>query len=170
MIKQTSERWHSGASTSHSAIPAALRPWLFARGSLTRKLRMHCAGKVTVRVLAHGWGMARYSERQALGIGAHETAFVREVELACAGRPVVYARTVIPVTTIAKRRRLTRIGNRSLGDVLFADRTMRRGGLAVARLAQANSGPSPRALWGRRSIFVLGSAPLLVTEFFLEVP
>ncbi|MEK6749324.1 MAG: chorismate lyase [Pseudomonadota bacterium] len=175
MNKWIAEPWRSGASVNHCAIPAALRAWLFERRSLTRKLRAHCAGRVGVRVLSHTWGPVTRSERTALGLGERTRAYVRQVELACAGRVVIFARTVMPPMTVAARRHLTRLGNRALGDVLFADRSTRRGTLSVARLPQGHlawltSTTHQVPAWGRRSIFTLGHAPLLVSEFFLDTP
>jgi len=117
------------------------------------------------------------NEAQALGVLPHERCFVREVRLLCDEEPVVYARTVIPVRTLTgSRRRLSRLGKKPLGAVLFADPSMVRSGIEVAKLspgqplfvrATANLSPQPNQIWGRRSAFFLKHRPLLVSEIFL---
>ena len=175
MTRRHAEHWRDETRATHAALPTSLRPWLWERRSLTRKLRAHCAGRVTVRVLSHRWDWVAPSERAALHMGWRERGFVRQVELYCADAPVIFARTVIPAATVAARGRLTRLGNRALGDVLFADRGVRRDTVRVARLTPRHPAlRSARSLnapvWGRRSRFTLGHAALLVSEFFLTVP
>jgi len=84
---------------------------------------------------------------------------------------VVYARTVIPVSTLTgAQKRLTFLGNKSLGAILFSDRTMERGEVQIARLkaeqVKLDSGTN-EDIWGRRSVFTLSAKPLLVSEYFL---
>ena len=100
------------------------------------------------------------------------SALVRKVLLCCNDQPLVYARTVIPVTTIqGAQRRYANMGNRPLGAMLFADRTMRREAVEVAMLPAtdvANQYTSiNEPIWGRRSVFRVSGKPLLVNEYFL---
>jgi len=109
-----------------------------------------------------------------------QRGLIREVELLCSGKPCVFARTVIPVSTRrGKQRRLTRLGSRPLGAFLFADPTMRRGPVEISRMdrqhdlfrrATAGLQRPPAEIWGRRSVFYLGGKPLLVSEIFLAPP
>lgn len=102
---------------------------------------------------------------------------VREVELLCHEVPLVFARTVIPAASLrGPAKRLTLLGERPLGEVLFADPRMRRGQMEVARLqprhplfgvATADLQQRPDEIWGRRTLFHLGDASLLVNEVFL---
>lgn len=101
-------------------------------------------------------------------------AWMREVYLWCGTERWVYARTVIPYTTLTgKLRRLRHLGTRPLGEVIFADTTMRRSAVEVARIEvpMAEQDRASRAMntsiWGRRSVFWLQQKPLLVCEFFL---
>ncbi len=108
------------------------------------------------------------------------TALLREVELLCGGVPWVFARTLIPVRSLqGPARRLTLLGERPLGEVLFADLSMQRGVTQVARLlprhalfASATTHLQPVAeIWGRRTLFHLAGKPLLVNELFLpDIP
>ena len=117
------------------------------------------------------------NEAKALRMRRSGHALVRQVLLLCNGVPWVYARTVIPRRTLTGRqRRLAHLKTRSLGAMLFADRSMRRGELQLARLntrdklyaivVQHVKKPSA-VMWGRRSVFTLSKKPLLVSEIFL---
>ena len=128
-------------------------------------------------MLAQSWVVPQRNEAQHLGMRAGSTGFVREVQLLCNDVPWVYARTVIPRTTLTgPRRRLTRLRTRPLGAVLFADPTMQRGPVEIACItpcdrlhpaATRHLEVLPEAIWGRRSVFTLGGKPLLVSEVFL---
>jgi chorismate--pyruvate lyase len=105
---------------------------------------------------------------------------VREVELICDGVPWVFARTLIPVRSLTgSTRRLTLLGDRPLGEVLFADPSMERGVTEMAQLLPGHQlfGSATQHLsaaqvvWGRRTLFHLASKPLLVNEIFLpDIP
>ena len=151
--------------------------WLLDTESLTQRVRQACIGQFRVRVLSQGWGRPLRSEARALRLHHGERCLVREVQLLCAERPWVFARTIIPVTTLSgPQRRLARLGSRPLGAVLFADPSMRRGAVQIAAIT-ARHGVFARAtreltrrpaqIWGRRSVFRLAGKPLLVSEIFL---
>ncbi|HEY9197713.1 MAG TPA: chorismate lyase [Gammaproteobacteria bacterium] len=170
-------RWRTGKQLPRTIPDAALRAWLLDTGSLTRRVQQACAGRFRVRVEMQGWGRPRLDEYRALRLRLGRIALIREVHLLCDERPWVFARTVIPVTTLrGGQRRLAHLGSRPLGAVLFADPRMQRGPVQVARIprdsalfAAAAQGLDrrPAEIWGRRSIFRLGGKPLLVSEFFL---
>ena len=165
----------------HRDLSASIRAWLFDTCSLTQRLQQACAasgrGGFAVKVLSQRRMRPYHDERLLLGMPEHQMALVRQVQLTCAGQPWVFARTVIPVRSLSGRgRRLARLGNRPLGAMLFADRTVRRGRLQVARLTPGNavftsavSGLTqlPDEIWGRRSVFHYDGRPLLVNEIFL---
>ncbi|MCL5668481.1 MAG: chorismate lyase [Gammaproteobacteria bacterium] len=170
--------WRAPRLVVRSQIPASLWSWLFDSASLTRRLLEVCDGTFEVRVLRQGWQRALAEESCELELRAGAPVFVREVYLLCHGEPWVFARTVIPRATLSgKYRRLTRLGNRSLGAVLFADRTMRRGELEIACLTRGQAlfegaarhlAAKPQSIWGRRSVFQLSGKPLLLSEIFLH--
>ncbi|HWQ94840.1 MAG TPA: chorismate lyase, partial [Gammaproteobacteria bacterium] len=146
-------------------------------GSLTRRLQQVCS-RFRVQVYRQGWARPMLDEAHALGLRAGERAWVREVHLFCDEQPCVFARTIIPRTTLqGKYRRLTRLGNRSLGAVLFADKTLRRSDLDIAVIGERQalftpatvlSSVKPAKIWGRRSLFHLSNRPLLLSEIFLH--
>ncbi|HLA75214.1 MAG TPA: chorismate lyase [Gammaproteobacteria bacterium] len=159
-------------------VPAALWPWLLDPESLTRRLQQVCDGHFRVQLLRQGWAQPLRDESRALHLRSGRHALVREVYLLCYGRPWVFARTVIPRATLAgKYRHLTRLGNKSLGAVLFSDPAMQRSEVEIAAItpgqtlfeAATRGLPSkPRGIWGRRSLFYLGRKPLLLNEVFLH--
>jgi len=100
------------------------------------------------------------------------SALVRQVLLCCNNQPLVYAKTIIPATTIQGAQRIyANMGNRPLGAMLFADRTMRREAVEVAMLPAAHDANQytniGEPIWGRRSVFRVSGKPLLVSEYFL---
>lgn len=158
-------------------IPEALQDWLLDQSSLTLRLQQACAGDFSVRVLSQHWSRPSPDEVRLLGLRWGERALVRQVHLLCNGQPWVFARTVIPVSTLRGRgQRLSRLGSRPLGAVLFADPSISRGDVEVAcihpgqamfRRATGLLKEKPDTIWGRRSLFYMGHRPLLVNEVFL---
>lgn len=125
-------------------------------------------------ILRQGWGLPTPSERRALALAPRLRAWIREVYLWCGASRWVYARTLIPCTSLTGGlQRLVRLGTRPLGEVIFADRSMRRGPIEVARIHPGARVLAPvrssvkSAVWGRRGVFWLQERPLLVCEFFL---
>lgn len=165
------ERW------MRSRIPPGLVPWLRDSGSLTDRLKKACDGCFEVRVMDEGWQRPRLDEACALGMPGGRIGWVRQVQLLCNGTPWVFARTVVPVTTLSgAQRRLAHLGNRPLGAFLFADPGMQRGVVELACIrkgqamfSEAGTGlkRKPVVIWGRRSVFRVGDKPLLVAELFL---
>lgn len=169
--------WSRHRRWLRSRVPEGLLSWLLDSGSLTDSLKQACNGRFEVRVLGERWQRPRLDESRLLGARAYTVAWVRQVQLLCDGKPWVFARTVIPATTLTgPQRRLAHLGSRPLGAFLFADPHMRRGlveiaplraGYAMFRAAVSGLERPPPEVWGRRSVFRLGGKPLLVTEVFL---
>jgi chorismate--pyruvate lyase len=172
-----SSPWRPAARCTRTQLPVRLRAWLLDAGSLTQRIVGACRGAFRVNVLSQAWRRPLKSEAQALGLAAGRHALVREVQLLCDAAPWVYARTIIPATTLTgAERRLARLRTRSLGAVLFSDPSMERGATEIARIAPADElyllatrglGEPAEEIWGRRAIFRLSDKPLLVSEVFL---
>jgi chorismate--pyruvate lyase len=170
-------RWKAQCCYLHAAPPPALRPWLLDRASLTLRLQQLCPGRFRVRLLAQAWDRPFGDEAQLLGMRSGSRALIRQVQLLCGEQAWVYARTVIPVSSLRGRlQRLARLGNRPLGGMLYADPSMQRGGVELARLGTGQAmhtaatfhlAPPPGEIWGRRTVFRLADKPLLVSEIFL---
>lgn len=165
-----------------ASIPVGFHAWLRDEGSLTRRVQLACGhGSFRVRLLHQGWAKPLYSEGKVLGIRRGGATLIREVELLCDLRPWVFARTVIPATSLkGSARRLTQLGEKPLGAVLFSDPKVRRGITQIARLlprhplyaaATVHLAVKPKELWGRRTLFYLSGRPILVNEIFLpDIP
>ncbi len=173
----TSPHWHSCSCLFLRGVPADLSAWLLDVGSLTRRLRRACAGRFRVRILSQAWTRPDRDEAGVLNLRAGSWVWTREVHLLCNERPWVFARTLIPAQTLRGRgRRLTRLGTKPLGAVLFADSGVRRGSVEINRIvvgqrlhqrAFVGFAEPPNAIWGRRSVFQIDGCPLLVCEIFL---
>lgn len=171
--------WRSASARLRREVPAELAPWLFDCESLTRRLQQTCGAGFRVRLLGQRWQRPMLNERRRLGMGNREYGLVRQVRLLCGHLPVVFARTVMPVATIrGTRRRLAHLGHRPLGATLFADKSMRRDGIEIARItpdhdlyaaATGDGQLDEDAIWGRRSVFRIKDRPLLVSEIFVSV-
>ena len=167
-------RWCKKQQCLSKSIPADIENLLFDRSSLTARLIKKCPGRFRVEVLSVQRTTPTPDEIAALGLRSRSQAIIRQVLLYCDGTPWVYARTIIPLTSLrGSLRSLTRLGNKPLGAVLFADKTMRRSAMEITALkpdhmcyAWTRHGGN-QIIWGRRSVFWLQKKSLLVSEFFL---
>ena len=170
---KSKQRWYRRHQLFNQSIQPSLLPWLFDASSLTARLIDLCGDDFSVRVISQRWQLLDAEEASAMSLNDVRSALVRQVLLCCGDRPLVYARTVIPVTTIkGAQRRYANMGNRPLGAMLFADRTMRREEVQVAVLPVSHEAnqfiKADEPVWGRRSVFRVADKPLLVSEYFLS--
>lgn len=173
----TEPTWRNLSDLRGAALSAQMSAWVRDPGSLTRAVIGACAGQFRVRLRAQHWGRPLPSEQRLLGLPSGQRVLLREVELMCDEQPWVYARTLIPVSSLRGRaRRLAGLRSKPLGAVLFADPGTRRQTLQVARLTRRHAlyraacchlDAGPAALWGRRTLFLYAGKPLLVNEIFL---
>jgi chorismate--pyruvate lyase len=157
--------------------PAEIRDWLIDPGSLTRRLQSACDGRFRVELHRQTRSRPLRSEAERLQLRHAAVALLREVYLHCDEQPWVFARTLIPLSSLrGAARRLTRLGNRPLGALLFADPSAERGDMEFSRLRSGDSlyeaaavvlPGRPAQLWGRRTLFRFAGKPLLVNEIFL---
>jgi len=154
-------------------VSPSISRWLLDKTSLTQRLRESCPHAFDVDLLQQTWAKPTLNEAQRLTISRFTRALVRQVHLLCNNNPVVFARTVTPR---GKPPWLTKLGKKPLGPVLFADKSMRRTEMEIARiepgqllyrLATRHLPQENRVIWGRRSVFYLSGHPLLVCEIFL---
>lgn len=165
-------RWQTAQQAPRSVLPPQTRAWLLDHGSLTE--RLSSLGTFRVKRLYQGWQRPLTSERRLLSQPTRRMALVREVLLLVDDVPVVFARSVFPVTSLTGRlTHLRQLQNTSLGAILFSHPSMRRSPFEVARL-DGNSGYLPitqrqsSPAWGRRSRFQIMGKDLMVSEVFLE--
>lgn len=157
-----------------AALPAA-SAWLREPGLLTERLRACCDGETGLSVISEAETPISTHDAAVLKASAN-TAFVREIELTCDGRPWVFAQTLIPQATLARQGWLSSLGRAALGERLAAVPGIERGPLEFARLVEGDRlyhralrarGENPAALWARRSWFAIEGDRLLVQEVFL---
>jgi len=146
---------------------AAVLDWWLDPGSLTRRLTCLADGEFAVRVLHADWQVLREDECAALGVAPGSLGWVREVLLLGQGQPWVFARSVAAEQALRGACfDLGQIGNQSLGEVLFLDRSFTRGALEICRYPPACLPPQVHAedLLGRRSCFSREDLNVLVAE------
>ena len=155
-------------------MPAQWRDWLLDKGSLTQRLIDASDNRLSVRILSQRIDVPKFTEQRALSLPPRRLAMIREVVLMADSIPWVYARSIIPLTTLTGRlRKLRHLDNRPLGALLFNDPSMTREEVEVACFTISNKelpadlGDIKRPIWGRRSVFRLDTKPLLVSEIFL---
>ncbi len=167
--------WFCKRLHSRLNIPAGSASWINELGSITQRLRAQYGDCVRVEVLHQHWQRAFISESRLLKIPATKYVLNREVLLYAGDVPLVLARTIIPQSTLqSAQQNLSHLGNRPLGEVIFAYPKLKRLALEVAQVKQQDwsSIIQKKAiinedLWGRRTVYSLHQHPLLVSEFFL---
>ena len=152
---------------------APVRSWLLDDGSLTQHL-LRTGRAFSLERCQQRWEAPEHDERRMLAMGRRERAMVRQIVMRLDGVPVVFARSVFPVTSLTgSLLRLRRLANQSLGSFLFSRSDMKRSPFEIAHL-DAGDRYLPEGLrqeapcWARRSCFVVAGRPLLVSEVFLR--
>jgi chorismate--pyruvate lyase len=157
--------------------PAEIRAWLEDPGSVTSRMRGACGGKFSLALVAQRKARPFFTEARILQLPSRRYALVRQVLLCCADVPWIFARSVLPASTLRGRnRRLAHLGSKPLGEVLFALPGLVRHRVSVAPICADPAMQSalmgavdadPAGAWLRRSVFLLNNKPLLVNEVFL---
>tara|TARA_B110000263_G_C15118842_1_gene423361 strand:+ start:195 stop:671 length:477 start_codon:yes stop_codon:yes gene_type:complete len=137
-------------------IPKHVIDWLLDNQSLTAKLRVKYPD-FSVKVVSQNENTPYDCELKLLSAIKNQLFIVREVELIGSQKPVVFARSLIPLTE--DTRAILQIGSKPLGELLFNDPLINRGYLEVGNYNDT---------WARRSTFTIGITKLLVSEIFLE--
>ena len=152
-----------------------LRSWLLDPSSLTARLKSHCQD-FRIEVLGQKIEFCSTEEANE-DVPAGEKVLVREVLLLCDNKPQVFARSLLPLSSLTgAEQALANLGTQSLGQVLFNNPSLERQTIEVAEFDRDSSVTKlacdlklnvEKTLWGRRSIFVLENKPLMVAEVFL---
>ena len=157
------QHWYS-CDTLPWHLPDNWKSWLLDTGSLTARLKKTYSGSFDVSVLFQDWGRPTHDERQFLSIDDREQASIREVLLICSGQPRVFARSILPASSLeGKNRQLLHLKDRPLGAFIFAQPDLKRGPIEITQVRGENG----QLIWGRRSLFTLDDKPLAVCEYFL---
>ena len=163
-------------SIESEKIPANLKGWLLDVNHL--KLALTEQGfAISLILLKQEQGVLSAEEAQLL---KSETGLIRQIYLADKGKPLVYARTVIPAQTYqAFATEFENLGARAIGEILLHDKEqVIRGPLEAGYIeadsdlynaAAGNNLSLTAPLWARRSQFYMANHPLLITEIFLSL-
>lgn len=164
--------WHPAPVSA----PVDLHWWLTHRGSLTRLIQDRCE-HFRVEPIFQALATTCIDELEVMNLRRQTRALVREVYLRCNETPVVFAHSIVRKEHLRGAwRGLSRLGNQSLGTMLFTNPLIQRTPLAFKKLkphhplferACKRLQNRPSDLWARRSLFILQHQPILVTEVFL---
>lgn len=154
---------------------ATLKSWLTDKNSLTARLKEN---STSFRVELLGQSIELCTKEEANNaITAGEEVLVREVVLYCDNEPHVFARSLIPLSSLTgEEEALANLGTQPLGQVLFNNPSLSRESIefacfnevsSVGKLCSSLDLTVADDLWGRRSIFKLENKPLVVAEVFL---
>jgi len=176
-IKMSSLSWQTYKNLSMASMPQQVRERLLSPGSLTQYLEKRVEKTFQVEVLSNGWLYPHHDEVKYLDISTREKAWVREVYLRCDGEVAIYAWSVFPESTLTgKYKGLQRLGNKSLGKILFKQSEVLRSEFEIAQITLEHPlyqkvarelSQEQSFLWARRSCFKLEDKPVLVNELFL---
>ncbi|MDD3650474.1 chorismate lyase [Immundisolibacter sp.] len=156
--------WRPLSAAALRGLPAPLRPLAGDAGSVTAALRRVCGAALECRLLAHGVRAATVEEAGYLRLAAGAMVFWRRVRFRHAGRTLLIGHTLVPVGVLAQWPALRRLGDRPIGELLFADPAVRRQGIELARAAPL---PGVPALFARRARVPAGRGHIAVMEHFL---
>lgn len=167
--------WFRDRSGIKSSIPAEVSSWIYETSSLTQRLKKNCGINFRVKILNQQWIKPWPEEARILHLGMNRYALVREVQLFCNRQPLIIARTVIsPDTLKGAQRRLSSLGTRPLGEVIFTYPGLKRHRLDIVQINPVDWRQElgetldiQQVVWGRRTVYGIASRKLLVCEFFL---
>ncbi len=128
----------------------------------------------TLSCLQQGKDYPTPQERQMLDIQPRSYAHIREITMGTENSRWLFARTVIPLTTLkGAAKRLTRMDKKPLGKILFGRNQALRKNMRLDLITVDPQSmilfavPEGFPLWRRCSTFELATGPLIISEIFL---
>jgi len=167
--------WLPAERLGQFSVDAQVRSWLIGKGLLTQRLRAVCGERFQFRLAEQSTMLLDVAQKQYLRT-ADPAALVREVEMSCGDEVWVFARTLMPDSTLIAHPWLAELGDSALGETLNDLSGVERSSYDYAWLARGNSladralrdrDAGPAGLWARRSRIALRGAPVLVQELFM---
>ena len=158
-LKQISP-WTSIESIE-SKVDASILSWLSESGPITNRIKL--SQEFELELLNDE--MDEISKEEELFLNSvSETFRVRRVILLGNNTPVVYAKSVIPSSTIENGlSSLGKIGNAPLGDILFTPGVFTKLEMVCASFLSEEK----NVYWGRKIKYSVNSEPISVMEVFL---
>lgn len=155
--------WLPDNQVSESKIAGLLKNLVTDQGSLTQALMSIDKLSFEVRVLDEEIACPYPHEQEKLGRDIDRKAWIREVELCLFANPVVFARSIIPLSLVNQGSKgLAGLGNTPLGQVLFTD-----GNIRVSKRDFLFFQCDQTKLVARRTPYDYQDNTILVSEFFL---
>lgn len=154
-----SGKWQPLASRTDA--PEALRSWLGETGSLTARVRSRCVRGFSLRVI------------EEVQEGA---AHRRDIVMCDGDTPLVFARTLVPMDTLAAHPWLAELGEQPLGSRMYEEPGFHREAFEVARLVagdelhdfiHAHIMPLAGPVWARRARAAFFEHGFEISECFL---
>ncbi len=140
-------------------IPAELKTWLYASGSLTGQLTQIASGQFCVEPFQEHFQRLSFTDAQWMQMPYQHTSWVRESYLyGCDEQPWVKAKSIFPILSLQGRaRRFKHIGRMPIGKLLFQRTTP----LCERRVVWLEDG------WTRQSCYTWHGCKFIVQETFL---
>ena len=141
-------------------IPAELRTWLYASGSLTQQLTDLAAGTFKVEPIQEHFQRLSFSDAKWMQMSHQHTSWVRESYLyGCEHQPWVKAKSIFPILSLQARARIFQhIGKKPIGWFLF----QRTNPHCERRVILLEEG------WTRQSCYTWHGCKFIVQETFLS--
>lgn len=167
--------WRNFDPQRDQGMPPLVQGWVGLETSMTAALGRAAGGAIDVTVRRQEDGPLIPDEAGFFPQGGPAT--LREVCLSHAGEPLLVARTVFTSDILRSHPHIVGLGTRPLGALLFAGERpspwtarqfshIRPGAPLFPLIRWRHEGPET-GYWGRRTLFYLFDAPLLLTEIFL---
>ena len=144
-----------------SKVDASILSWLSESGPITNRIKL--SQEFELELLNDE--IDEISKEEELFLNSvSETFRVRRVILLGNNTPVVYAKSVIPSSTIENGlSSLGKIGNAPLGDILFTPGVFTKLEMVCASFLSKEK----NIYWGRKIKYSVNSEPISVMEVFL---
>ena len=152
--------WNTYEAIEHELTNTEIKSWLLEQGPITKRIKS--IAEFRLELIQDELSDATDDEILFLKIDSEEIR-IREVILYGNENPIVYARTIIPNTTIEKGlKELGKIGNKPLGDILFEKDIFFKEDIVFATFKDEES-----LFWGRKIKYTVKDQPFSVMEVFL---
>jgi len=156
-------KWRLDTPLLENLLPPKIAPWLCDRGSLTSALMGLADGSFEVELLSQRLTTPFWHEQKKLKRSFSIVAMIREVNLRVHGEPVVFARSIIPLSLAGRGGGgLATLGQTPLGHLLFKD-----GRIRVSRRDFATMTLDGKPVYARRTPYDYLGDSILVSEYFL---
>ena len=158
-LKQISS-WNSYQSVMLQITNDEIKSWLLEEGPITKRIKSN--KEFRLKLIQDEVSAVEESEKQFINYNSTNIR-VREVLLFGDEIPMVFARTIIPNSTIEEGLAdLGTLGNKPLGDILFEKDVFLRGDVLYASFMNED-----KLFWGRKRKYSVKGYPFSVMEVFL---